>query len=328
MRMITKLCSASALAPALLALAACAPSASTPEESAASPLSCEERLQGSAQILEVAITASEGRSVPVTVFAPQEAGTYPLIAFSHGAYAAPGRYRALLEPLAAAGFIIVAPMHIDSEEFEHAEGEPDHPPHAVTWAARNEDFALALKPPTSLVEALSAAGLTLDLERKISLGHSYGALIAQMPGGAVAIEPDGGQIDRRDDSVDVVVGWSPPGAMDGFMAKEGWKGLTIPALTITGTTDILPGFLENWEENLAAYYNAPVGARAKWVGEGVDHYFGGVFGRVKPADENSTAKFKQALAASLNFMERHSDAPVPCALAPMGEGIIFEEDQS
>jgi len=326
--MFTKLSGAAALAPVLIALGACAPSTSTADESAVANLTCTQRLQGPAQILEVSITATEDRGVPLTVFAPQEAGTYPLIAFSHGAYSAPDRYLALLEPLAAAGYVIVAPMHVDSEEFVHAEGEPDHPPHAVTWAARNEDFALALNPPETLVAALGKAGLTLDLDRKISLGHSYGALIAQMPGGAIAIEPDGGRIERRDQSVDVVVGWSPPGPMEGFMAEEGWQGLSVPTLTITGTTDILPGFLEDWEDNLAAYDNGPAGQRAKWVGEGVDHYFGGVFGRVKATDENSTAKFKNALASSLNFIERHSNAPAPCSLTPAGEGIIYEEDPS
>ena len=266
--------------------------------------------------------------VEMTVFAPTEPGTYPLIAFSHGAFAAPDRYTAMLEPLAGAGFIILAPIHIDSEDYPRAEGEPKRPPHPVTWATRNEDYVLALSPPDPVFEALGEKSLQIDPERLVALGHSYGALIAQLPGGALAFEPDGTQLDRTNAAVDAVVGWSPPGPMAGFMAEQGWSSLTTPSLTITGTADILPGFIDDWKAHKASYDYAPEGARAVWVGEGIDHYFGGVFGREKPTSAKERALFDRALARSLHFMETHTASPQVCRLDDTMVGERYEEDTS
>ncbi len=272
------------------------------------------------------ITGADNRTIPLTIHAPLEPGTYPLIAFSHGAFAAPDRYSALLEPLAAAGFIVIAPMHIDSEDYPRAQGEPERPPHPVTWATRNEDFALALDPPGPLRELLAKSGLALDPERRIALGHSYGGLIAQLPGGALAFEPDGTQVSRANPAVDAVIAWSPPGAMPGLMAQEGWASLTAPSLTITGTADILPGFIDDWQAHTASHEHAPQGRRALWVGEGIDHYFGGVFGRVKPPSERERALFDRALATTLHFIESRSGASPACWLGGSVPGESYQED--
>ena len=262
----------------------------------------------------------------VTVFAPTQPGTYPLVAFSHGAFAAPDRYTKMLEPLAGAGFIILAPMHIDSEDYPRADGEPARPPQALTWSTRNEDFALAMEPGDETLDALSDKGLTIDADRLIAFGHSYGALIAQLPGGAVAIEPDGSQVSRLNDQVDVVIGWSPPGPMPGFMLNEGWSTLTAPSLTLTGTADILPGFVDDWRAHAASYDHAPMGKRALWVGDDIDHYFGGVFGREKAASDKERALFDSALARSLHFIETHSQATQPCRISAGADGEMYTED--
>lgn len=279
-----------------------------------------------AQRFTVDVNTGKDRAVEFTVFAPIKAGAYPLIAFSHGAFAAPDRYTEMLEPLAGAGFIVLAPMHVDSEDYPRAQGETERPPHPITWATRNEDYALALDPSGAVVTALGAKGLALDAQRKVALGHSYGALIAQLPGGAKAFEPDGSQVNRTNVNVDAVVGWSPPGPMPGFMANEGWSSLTAPSLTLTGTADILPGFIDDWKAHKASHDFAPEGQRALWVGEGVDHYFGGVFGRVKPVSDQERALFGRALATTLHFIETRSDVSQPCQLGAPIPGETFEED--
>ncbi|MEM6267299.1 MAG: alpha/beta fold hydrolase [Pseudomonadota bacterium] len=297
-------------------------------QSSVAAKTCAGRLAGAALEFDLIIKADGEREVPVTLFTPSEPGTYPLVAFSHGAFASPTRYRAMLQPLAAAGFIVVAPMHIDSEEFPRDASKPDRPPHPITWKTRNEDMALALDPPEDVLERLARYSLELDPERVIALGHSYGALIAQLTGGALAFEPDGSQIDRTNPHVDSVVGWSPPGPMAGFMAEAGWNTLGTPSLTITGTADILPGFVDDWQAHRAAHDNAPEGARALWVGDGIDHYFGGMFGREKPPSPSDRALFERALATSLNFIDRTSGASEPCELGPARDGETYEEDNS
>lgn len=308
-----------------LAAAACvlaAPSLAQPVEAP----TCAERLSGSARSFAIETRGADDRLVPLTLHAPARPGTYPVIAFSHGAFAAPDRYAAMLEPLAAAGFIVIAPMHVDSEDYPRAKGEPERSPHPITWATRNADFALALDPPQGVRELLAANGLKPDPERRIALGHSYGGLIAQLPGGALAFEPDGTQVSRADPAVDAVVAFSPPGAMPGLIAEEGWASLTAPSLTITGTADILPGFIDDWQAHRASHDHAPPGARALWVGEGIDHYFGGVFGRIKPAGERERALFDRALATTLHFIESRSAVSPACRLGDSVPGETYDED--
>ena len=110
------------------------------------------------------------------------------------------------------------------------------------------------------------------------------------------------------------------------MDGEGWSTLTAPSLTITGTADILPGFVDDWKAHKASHDYAPDGARALWVGEGIDHYFGGVFGRVKPASEAQANLFNRALATTLHFIETRSNVSQPCRLGNTVEGEIYEED--
>lgn len=311
------------LASALVVSVALAGCTTTGQEKvSATVASCAERLSGNSTEISLAATAENGRKVPLTIFAPEQAGTYPLIAFSHGAFASPTRYRAMLAPLAAAGYIVIAPMHIDSEEF----GLPDRPPPADTWRTRNLDMALALVPTAEVVRELAQQGLKIDPERLASVGHSYGAVIAQLPGGAMATEPDGSRVIRTLPAVDAVVGWSPPGEVPGMISGEGWSTLAKPTLTITGTADILPGFIDDWRAHKAAYAYAPQGNRALWVGEGVDHYFGGMFGREKPVTASSQALFRRALAVSLNFIDRHIDRRDVCALGDALAGESYQED--
>ena len=311
-------------ATATLFLVACAPLAlqAAPSE----PATCTELLAGEAQSFAFNHATEDGRTVPLTVFAPAGPGTYPLVAFSHGAFATPARYEAMLEPLAAAGFVVLAPMHVDSEEYPRAEGEPDRPAHPVTWAGRTADMELALDPDAGVRAALAEKGLSLAEGKTIALGHSYGALIAQLYGGAIAVEPDGGSKDRRDAEVDAVVGFSPPGAMPGLMAKEGWVSLAAPSLTITGTADVLPGFVDDWRAHLASHDEAPEGARALWVGEGIDHYFGGSFGRPGEVSAEEARLFARALERTLAFMQANlEDVPV-CRVGEPLAGETYEED--
>lgn len=258
------------------------------------------------------ITDTAGRQIPVSVFHPQAPGHYPLMAFSHGAFSAPDRYAAMLGPLAGAGLIVVAPTHLDSEAFKHT----TPPPHAATWTTRNADMAQALAAQAAIDEGLASAGLVADRRRPVVMGHSYGALIAQLLGGALAIEPDGGSLDRRNPDVAAVVAWSPPGPLPGLMAADGWRTLTAPSLTITGTADVLPGFIDDWRAHRTSFDMAPPGQRALWVGEGVDHYFGGMFGRIRDTDSAGRARFDRALATTLAFIERRTGHVTPCDPGP------------
>lgn len=265
------------------------------------------------------ISAPDGRVVPFEIIRPDKPGTYPFLIFSHGANASPDRYLAMLHPIAAAGYIVAAPMHMDSEDMQN-DVKPDR---EKIWLSRGEDIMLGLSRPASLSEQLAKSGIAIDADRIGAIGHSYGALLVQLVGGAKSGMPTPLV---RDPQVRAIVAYSPPGALPPMMKQSGWASMAVPSLTITGTADILPGFADDWRVRRQAFDNAPQGSRSLWIGKDIDHYFGGVFGREKPADDNSKALFDRSIATSIAFFDRHLDVANPCAVGPAIEGETLIED--
>lgn len=278
---------------------------------------CDQAARFSVVTEKLNVTTDDGRDVPFDVVRPDRPGSYPLIIFSHGAFSSPDRYAAMLSPIAAAGYIIIAPMHVDSEKMEREKPASQ----SETWSMRGEDMVLALSIPGPISSHLSERKIKIDASRIATMGHSYGALMAQLSAGARAGLPTTAVLDPR---VKAVIAYSPPGALPPMMMQSGWSTLSSPSLTLTGTADILPGFIDDWEVHRQSFDNAPQGNRMLWVGEGIDHYFGGIFGREKPADENSKRLFARSIATSISFLDRYLAVEKPCVLGSQlaGETLI------
>ncbi|MEM6575704.1 MAG: hypothetical protein AAF736_15620 [Pseudomonadota bacterium] len=260
---------------------------------------------------ELTLTHADGRKARFTLWQPERAGSYPMMVFSHGAYAAPERYDALLGPLAAMGFVVAAPLHIDSELIAT---DPPPPPDQV-WRTRKEDFARLLEGPPELLEALGR-GVSLS-DEKIAAGHSYGAFGAQVAAGAAAVGDEPGRVEP---GVKAVLAFSPPGLLPGFIEPDAWDQLSRPQLLLTGTSDILPGFIDDWRAHAAAYRQAPAGDQWLWAGEGVDHYFGNVFGRLDREAPDQRPQFDEALAVSQRFLAAYTAQPLAVCSDPLSTG--------
>lgn len=258
---------------------------------------------------QTALTAASGREVPVTIIGPAKKGRYPLIAFSHGNFSAPSRYRAMLDPIAAAGYVVVAPMHVDSELMPRDK----QPAQQFVWQTRNEDFALAL----------AATPANADPNRRIAMGHSYGALNAQIAAGAVASNA----LPKPEKIPQSLVAWSPPGPLPGLIDAKGWSAIAVPSLTITGTADILPGFIDNWDVHRVAHDNIPAGKRWLWIGTAINHYFGGMFGREKAASAEEKRLFNRAIATTIAFLDKSMKRRRPCLSGPAIAGERLEIDR-
>ncbi len=219
---------------------------------------------------------ADERIVPLRIWKPS---TPPksLIAFSHGANSRPDKYDRLFAPLAAAGHLVVAPLHADS---------PDHP--GGGKIAREDGIPMRLADMHGVI-AQFQNGLP-----GIAAGHSYGALIAQMLGGA------GGQPVSA--KISAILGWSPPGPFPPMITLETWRTVARPMLVVTGTADSLPIMAPTWEVHRLSYDVAP-GPSALFVGEGVDHYFGNIICRPERTEVPQTAQFEDAVAVSLAFLK-------------------------
>lgn len=222
-------------------------------------------------IIETAIRADDGRSVPTRIFLPPTGRTSArLIVFSHGNFSSNHLYDALLGPWARAGYVVAVPTHVDSET------NPDrsrYDPEAVL-ETRLADMRLML-------DRVPALAGRIGQGPAIAAGHSLGALIAQMLGGATPLDKRSGlPRDDRDPRVGSVVAVSPPGPADGFLRDDSWSGLAVPMLVTTGTTDQVPRFAPDWHLHLASFERAPPNDKFAAIGQGADHYFGGVICRL------------------------------------------------
>ena len=319
-----------AFSPLLAILAAChsvAPdvpiaSANQSTTTAAAPRAnlCSDLLDGQASQFELTVADADGRPIPITVFFPYQPGTYRLIAFSHGAFAAPDRYLAMLQPLAASGYIVVAPMHIDSEEMERREP----PSQSELWNTRNIDMQMALAPSSRIIGELAERGFAIADAGPIAMGHSFGSVMAHFASGVRSTAEAGDLTVRQIEGIGAVIAWSPPGAMEGVINQMSWSELAAPSLTLTGTTDVLPGFVDDWTLRKVPFEQAPAGTSELWVGEGIDHYFGGMFGRERPADAQSQALFDRAIAQTLAFIHRSTNVAKPCVPGALIAGETYE----
>lgn len=201
----------------------------------------------------------EGRAVEVWFWKPK---TKPLatIIFSHGFASSPNEYDPLISAWLAEGYQVYAALHVDSNihpETSKYEG-------METWFKRLEDAKL-------LADTFTDGDY-------IAAGHSYGALLSLVKGGVNATQPENATESARDENVKLVLAFSPPGAIPGFIEHSGFSGLQTPALIQTGTKDAHLG--AEWESHLDAFHGAlPNGERYALVLDGVDHYFGGAICR-------------------------------------------------
>lgn len=247
----------------------------------------------------VDFTHADGRVSRVTLWYPSRPGAYPRVLFSHGARSAPLRYEALLRRIAASGRVVVAPLHLDSELLAHATA----PTREAVWQTRKQD-ALALVRAAAIAPALPAQ-VRLQDTPALLVGHSFGAFTVQVLAGAVAVgeAPLAGV-----PPVAGLVALSPPGPLPGFIDAGAWSALASPQLVLTGTADVFPGFADQWQVHAAAHHGAVAGEQWLWVGQGVDHYFGRLIGRLDRDEVPQAAAFAEALDTVLAFMDRY--APV------------------
>ncbi len=212
------------------------------------------------------------------------------ILFSHGAFSAPRFYTELYAAWTAAGFEVLAPLHVDSREHP----ETAKYPAMASWKARIEDM-----------RALSAhVGKSY-----VAAGHSYGGLVALTLTGATPTPPEGLALPLRDSKAKAAIAFSPPGPMPGLISNEGYASIAAPAFIQTGTRDVPPGppgvpvDPEGWRGHLAPYEAAATGGdRYALVLDGVDHYFGGAICRPDVPGPQQLSQLAEAARLSTLFL--------------------------
>ncbi|MCZ8193211.1 alpha/beta hydrolase [Brevundimonas sp.] len=193
----------------------------------------------------------QNRAVELQVW-PAEGEPRAVIAFSHGMGGAPAAYHRLLETWQAAGFTVLAPLHVDS--LRH----PDRASFngATGFFARIADMAAVRE----------AARQRAPGKPLIAAGHSYGSLLSAMAGGAVTVAGPLGDAD-----VDAIVMLSSPGAIPGLVTPDTYRAMATPSLTVTGDADLVPNFVTDWTAHRLPFDGAAGTGHLLLIFAGGDH---------------------------------------------------------
>lgn len=230
------------------------------------------------------------RDVELTILRPD--APKGIVIFSHGAGGWPAPYQALLDHWTAAGFMIVAPLHVDSQK---------HPKRGdynlqSAFPARLADLAAA-----TTWAAKAAPGLPMA-----SAGHSYGSLMSMIRAGAFQ-----GMIPAQDPTTKAALCFSSPGVIKGLVGPASYQGLTKPMMMVTGDQDVVPGLVPDWHEHLYPFDTSPAGQKYLWQGKGVNHGL---------AYHPEAPGFAEAAALSVAFLKAKvlGDAAAEAVLAKQG----------
>ncbi|MEO0412567.1 MAG: hypothetical protein AAF221_12090 [Pseudomonadota bacterium] len=266
-------------------LAACAGYGNTPPE----------RVQYSAATATVTLPSDRRGSIPASVYYPSGAkGPVPVVLFSTGAFSSPEKYDALLTAWAQAGYAVLAPLHVDSERWQGP--RPAKQTEGLAW--RRLDFLAVAGGEVAIEQAI---GVDLDMTKVAASGHSFGALIAQVLGGAKPGPMAGSIGSVTPFAVSAIVAVSPPGPIPRYIEPAGWAQMTAPQLLTTGTLDIVPQMAPEWTAHLGGH-RAHTGDSWGLVQTGVDHYFGNVIGRTEYPGPPQQAQFEQMVEISTDFL--------------------------
>ncbi|WP_176484641.1 alpha/beta fold hydrolase [Sphingomonas spermidinifaciens] len=190
-------------------------------------------IAGAVAPVEEDLRVSPTRTTKLSAWRPARSrGT---VVFSHGHGSWPTRYEALAARLNAAGWSVIAPVHVDSMR---------HPDRAkfTMQASFGERIA-----------DLNAAIAGVSAEQPVVLvGHSFGTLGALCLGGALGyIAP------FRAPRVKAVLGFSTPGKVPGLIQPTAYTTLAVPVMVVTGTEDRVPGFVADPADHLFVSETAP-----------------------------------------------------------------------
>ncbi len=253
------------------------------------------------QTEQIVLKTADKRDVAVQIVTPRHGHRLRIIVFSNGANATPGRYHAIIHQWAAAGFAVVSPLHIDSEEHPRRETVDQG------WVLRTriEDFDLVLSAIAQKSLFSGALASRMAAGPVYAAGHSYGAYIAQIAAGATVIDGASGRTltGAHKAMIGAIIALSPPPSLPGFNPPGSWRSLAAPMLVETGTADILPGFAPRWEQHLDSYNGAPAALAWAAVYTDVDHYFGGSICRLaSPPNAAQRTALDRFATLSIAFM--------------------------
>lgn len=225
----------------------------------------------------------------VSVSFPATGTALPVIVFSHGH--GPSMftgsmygYTPLVEFLAAHGFAVVVPNHLDANFL----GRREHASDPLFLRERATDIARVLDRLPEIEAAVPGLSGRLDHLRVAAVGHSAGGNTVGAVSGMTNVDPgDGTRWGAVEPRLSARVLLAAPGRgadMDGpaagpyaALAGTDFTTMTVPALIVTGENDAHPFFASRTSWRRDAYTDSPA-PKTNLILRGAEHMLGGISG--------------------------------------------------
>lgn len=212
--------------------------------------------------------------VPVRVFLPAQAGTSPVILFSHGLGGSREGNRFLGEHWARRGYVALFLQHPGSDGTVWKEVPQAERFAALKSAASLENFVRRVDHVRTVLDTLARWNVEpkhallgrLDLARVGMSGHSFGAVTTQAISGQVF--PIGR--DFAEPRIKAAMALSPSVPRRGD-AKRAFANVKVPWLLITGTADDSLIGEQTPASRLGVYPALPAGQKYELVLDGAEH---------------------------------------------------------
>ena len=225
----------------------------------------------------VVLTAAEERPLPVKIFYPEPADSYPLIVLSHGTFSNRNRYDRVAGFWAGQGYVVMLPQHMDADYGVTPSG---YEVMQDVIRTRVADMSQVLDELPAITAAVPGLAGKIAPAQYVVAGHSIGTQVAMLLTGArFRTEFNGEVMESSEDRYQALVLVSDPGKMR-LMPRDTWVASAVPTFMVTGTDDF--GTMgargaptEGQTEILRAETDAAV-VRYELLLDKGDHYFGGL----------------------------------------------------
>lgn len=221
------------------------------------------------------------------IYAPIEPGPYPVIVFCAGSGGRNDTFRLTSNYLASHGYVVIH----NSYKRQRGLGNENLTRNRVL------DVGLVLDALEGFLPSLEGK---IDKDRVGAMGHSSGAYITQLLGGAVVSW--GGQLESfRDPRIHAILMYSGQGSGQQGLTRESWQHLSIPMMVMTGSGDRGAFSQEpSWRREPFDLSGGP-GKYLLWYDRGHHGSFSGNFAR----NNTTRAIFEHAQKMTLAFFDAY-----------------------
>jgi dienelactone hydrolase len=239
--------------------------------------------------LEVKVSApSTGTALPVVLLSHGHGGTN-FLASSHG-------YGPLADFLAAHGFVVIQPTHLNAMFLGLRES--DHPEAPMFWRMRPQEMSFIIDELEEIEKAVPGLAGRIDRERIGAVGHSLGGhTVAMLLGMQVDDPNDPREKDLSESRIKAGVVIAAPGIADEHLSEwasglpslryADFGAMAGAALVIAGDEDLNLRFSDRLSYRWDAFTQSPPGNKTLLTFFGAEHIFGGISGydAVETTDE-------------------------------------------